>query len=226
MFKYAVSDIHGCHRTFSALLDRIALSTADKLFLLGDYIDRGPASRQVLDMMLELRAGGYQVRCIKGNHEDAMLLSRYDGTLAQAWYHQWGGRETIRSFGVSDLSMIPTAYLSMLETMPLYLEAEPYILVHAGLGFRGGDPLAGYHDMLYLRDWHAETDRDWLGNRIVLHGHTPVTKSEIERQLRVLEDAQVLDIDAGCFQKGRPGYGHLCAFEMTGRRLFFQENIE
>ncbi len=226
MFKYAVSDIHGCCRTFTALLDRIAFSTADELYLLGDYIDRGPASRQVLDLVLALRAAGYRVRCLKGNHEDAMLLSRYDATLCQAWYHQWGGRETLRSFGIPALSELPQAYWDLLEGMPLYLETGAYILVHAGLGFRGGDPLATGNDMMYLRDWEGDIDRSWLGDRIILHGHTPVTKGEMMRRCRELDHRQVLDIDAGCFLRDRPGYGQLCAFELTGRRLHFQKNID
>jgi len=69
MRQIAISDIHGCARTFQALLDKIQLSTNDQLYLLGDYIDRGPDSKGVIDTILGLINAGYRVQTLMGNHE-------------------------------------------------------------------------------------------------------------------------------------------------------------
>ena len=69
MRRFAVSDIHGCHKTFRNLLDRLALTRDDELYLLGDFIDRGPGSKQVIDTVLALADDGYCVSSLMGNHE-------------------------------------------------------------------------------------------------------------------------------------------------------------
>ena len=69
MRRFAISDIHGCARTFEALLDRIAFTSQDELYLLGDYIDRGGDSKGVLDLIFRFQKEGYAVQCLLGNHE-------------------------------------------------------------------------------------------------------------------------------------------------------------
>ncbi|MEO0876095.1 MAG: metallophosphoesterase, partial [Bacteroidota bacterium] len=66
MRKFAISDIHGCLKTFEALLDQIQFTTQDELYLLGDYIDRGPDSKGVIDLIWKMQADGYQVKCLRG----------------------------------------------------------------------------------------------------------------------------------------------------------------
>lgn len=69
MPQYAITDLHGCARTFRALLDKIRFSKEDELYLLGDYINRGPDSKGVIDHILELRESGHTVHCLRGNHQ-------------------------------------------------------------------------------------------------------------------------------------------------------------
>jgi serine/threonine protein phosphatase 1 len=66
---WAISDIHGCYRTFEALIEKIGLCKEDELHLLGDYIDREPGSKEVLDLILKLKSENYHVHCLLGNHE-------------------------------------------------------------------------------------------------------------------------------------------------------------
>jgi len=73
MKKYVISDIHGCAKTFKALVDRISFSREDELYLLGDYIDRGPDSKGVIDHIWDLLETGYTVHCLTGNHEQMFL---------------------------------------------------------------------------------------------------------------------------------------------------------
>ena len=72
MNKFAISDIHGCAKNFKALLDRISLSLGDELYLLGDYIDRGPDSKGVIDHVWQLQKTGHTVHCLCGNHEQRL----------------------------------------------------------------------------------------------------------------------------------------------------------
>ncbi len=77
MRKLAIGDIHGCNKTFKALLDQINLSKDDELTLLGDYIDRGPDSKGVIDTIINLQSSGYQVRALRGNHDIQKMYKRW-----------------------------------------------------------------------------------------------------------------------------------------------------
>jgi serine/threonine protein phosphatase 1 len=239
MRKIAISDIHGCLDTFKALLDQVGLSKSDALFLLGDFVDRGPASKGVFDYIMHLREEGYQVRCLMGNHEDMMVRSMSNFDELEMWLLN-GGNPTLESFGVSYVEDIPAPYIDFINQMEYYIEVDDYLLVHAGINFvppnskssqgnflfRIFDPLQDKKSLLWIRDWHRDIDRDWLGNRTIVHGHTPLIRQEIVQMHKDLEKNQVLDIDNGGFATFQDGMGHLCAFDMTNRELYFQKNIE
>lgn len=226
MKKYAITDIHGCLLSFEALLDKIALSTSDELYLLGDYIDRGPSSRQVLDRIIELQKDGYTVHCIAGNHDFAMVDAKTDPGFYLDWYEGWGGEQTMESFETENLNDVSGRYWDFLNSLDLYLEVDNYILVHAGLDFLSKNPLQPDVSMLFIRKWHQQIKKDWLGDRVIVHGHTPVSTNQAEKFLQNLSRQQVIDIDTGCFAKHLPGKGYLTAFDMTNRELFFQKNLD
>lgn len=226
MRQIAMTDIHGCYRSFTALLEQVGLSQADELYLLGDYIDRGPGSREVLDVIFDMQALGYKVQCLRGNHEDGFNHACQDRHFFEIWYRAWGGMQTLRSFGVSKATAVPLKYRQFMQQLPYVLEVGEYILVHAGLNFQQEELLKSSADMLYLRDWYDTIDYGRLGGRIILHGHTIVARDFIENQLRRLAQHQVLDIDNGCYANYIPGRGGLCAFDMTNRKLYFQRNID
>lgn len=226
MRKIAFSDIHGCNRTFGALLEKVAPVEGDELYFLGDYIDRGPDTKGVIDRIWSLEAEGFTVHGLLGNHEQMF----FDGFNNYQAYTMWlvnGGGAVVKSFGVQNVDEIPAAYLDWMRQLVYYLEVGEYILVHAGLSFDTPHPLEDRQSMLWIREWYDQINYDWLGDRIVIHGHTPVSKETILRQRQFLEEQQYLDIDAGCVHKGkRPGLSDLCAFDMTNRRLYFQKNID
>jgi serine/threonine protein phosphatase 1 len=98
-----IADIHGCSRTFEQLLLRSKLRKNDTLYLLGDYVDRGPDSCGVLTQIMGLLENGYDVRPLRGNHDD-MMLRTYKNThdnFSDYWLLEWGV-DVIRSFGVKD----------------------------------------------------------------------------------------------------------------------------
>jgi serine/threonine protein phosphatase 1 len=220
MRRFAISDIHGCLKTFQALLETIRFSKTDELFLLGDYIDRGPDSKGVIDHIWKMQEEGHTVHCLRGNHEQMLIDDRLS---PNKWYP--GEAATLRSFGVAHHIDIPSPYIKWMRGLPHFIETEGYILVHAGLNFKLENPMEGLEAMLWIRQWCDRIDRQWLGERIVVHGHTPMHRERIEKQIGKLEHIPVVDIDAGCVWN-QPGLQHLCALELDSRELHFQINVE
>lgn len=226
MHQYAISDIHGCADTFIALLSKIGFNKDDELYLLGDLIDRGPKTKELIDAILQLKAEGYFVECLLGNHEALMLEGlQNQHTRGDLWLRN-GGAETIESYLQSGMPIIPDSHWDFFDHLSFYKEIPGYILVHAGLNFLARDPFEDKETMLWLRGWYRDLNRQWLGERIIVHGHTPTPKVQIINNLKNLKEMPVLNIDAGCVYKSREEFGSLCAFDLTHQVLYFQENID
>lgn len=221
MARFAISDIHGCVKTFVALLDQIGYSKGDELFLLGDYIDRGPNSKGVIDFIWSLQAKGHEIIALQGNHEQ-MLLDQFFSKEEDNDYH----RETLISFGASACVDIPIPYIEWMLHLPTHHLLDDYVLVHAGLNFRMVNPLQDRRAMLWIRYWYDDLDRKWLGKRIIIHGHTPITKDRVTAMVTLSHRFPVIDIDAGCVYHQMEGRGHLCALNLDTKALTFQKNID
>jgi len=223
--KYAISDIHGCAKTFKALLDRISFSREDELYLLGDYIDRGPDSKGVIDHIWHLQETGHTVRCLRGNHEQ-MFLHAIDARDELYGIHETRGySETLASFGTNNIDEIPKKYIKWMKGLDFYLEVDQYILVHAGLNFKSKNPFENKAELIWIRHWYEGIDRAWLGDRIIIHGHTPTQQLDIKKSIRQLAEIPAIDIDNGCpFESF--GFGNLCVFEMGTQQFTFQANID
>lgn len=221
MRKIAISDIHGCNATFEALLQQLELSKEDHLFLLGDYIDRGPSSKQVLDTIFRLMDEGYQVQCLRGNHEEMLLWAYENAGYDLQTFLNNGGEITLASFGAQHPRGIDSRYIDFINNLPYYLESDEYIFVHAGLNFSPrSHPLEDKDRMLWIRHWYPMIDYQWLGKRYIVHGHTPTLSMTINKNFQFFEELKVLNIDAGCVFP-MSGYGNLCAVDLTGRELYF-----
>ena len=117
MRKIAVSDIHGCLKTFKALIEhQVEFTKKDELYLLGDYIDRGPDSKGVLDYVMNLQEAGYKVFCVKGNHEEMMVNAVQNNEDVAMWLYN-GGQESLASFGTEDPGEIPPKYLNFIHNI-------------------------------------------------------------------------------------------------------------
>lgn len=222
---YAISDIHGCNKTFHTLLDKIGFTKTDNLFLLGDYIDRGPDSKGVIDSILTLKEEGYQVNPLKGNHEQMMYNAYY--SLLWDEVNMWkgnGGAATLKSFGVSQVQDIPLKYIDFIQNLALYIELPSYYLVHAGFDFRGNSILNNKDAMLWERRWYENIIPAMLHGKKVVHGHTPMQLRLIQ-QMMAKQEYPVIDIDGGCFVQ-REGYGYLCALNLTTETLIWQARTD
>lgn len=171
---YAIGDIHGCYEKLRRLLNRIDIRwDRDTLVFLGDYIDRGVHSFEVIDFLIHLKKQYPATVFLKGNHE-AMFIDFLSGNRTLSFMHN-GGRETLDCYhrhlnGVNDPS-IPKEHLDFINSLVLCHETEDYIFVHAGL--RSGIPVAAQseEDLLWIREPFINTDTDF--EKRVVFGHTP-----------------------------------------------------
>lgn len=173
---FAIGDVHGCISLLEALWHKIDFDIGkDTLLFIGDYIDRGPDSREVVDFILDLKKK-VNVICLRGNHEQ-MLLTYHLYNSYKDFYLLNGGASTVMSYGLVDTDMgrrvnIPPDHLDFFRGLISYHETDGYIFVHAGL--KPGIPLHKQDptDMIWIRNEFIDSDYDF-GKKIVF-GHTPM----------------------------------------------------
>ncbi len=215
---FAISDIHGYNKDFQNLLKKISLKKTDKLFLLGDFIDRGDESKEVLDTIFLLLERGYDIRCLRGNHEQMMLDGMIDFEMKMLWFKN-GGNHTLESFLTSEIDRIPEKYINFLDKLPYYIDFENFIFVHAGINMLVDEPLKDLNSLIWLRDWQSKYNADWLDNRIVVHGHTPTRLSKLLSDENRMSN--VINIDNGVYLKGQKEFGRLCAINLTTMEIIY-----
>ena len=229
--RLAIGDVHGCYLTLKNLLEKkIRIAHGDDIYLLGDYIDRGPSARQVIEYIIQLKWQGFKVFPLMGNHEDMMLKAISDENYLYLW-HNNGSMETLKSFDVpadilydyEALGYIPENIIGFVSGLPLFYSLDDYILVHAGLNFRNNDPFTDKESMLWIRDMHYEGEK--AEHKTIIHGHTPMPYVSIQNSLRK-KNERVINLDAGCVYTELPGYGKLLGMDLGTRELFMQENID
>lgn len=220
--QIAISDIHGCAKTFRKLVeDIVEISRDDTLFLLGDYINKGFDSKGVLDFIFKLRNDGFDVKSLRGNHEQYLI----DG-LMYSWeeiaFYNRGGKETLESFNVKSIGDIPGRYLDFIQALPFYFELDNYLLIHAGLNFELDDPYKDDFSMLNIRN--MEVDLNQTGGRKIIHGHVPISYQDIEISLK--HQNNHISIDAGCVHRHIQDLSHLVALDIQSGKLYIQKNID
>lgn len=138
MRTFAIGDVHGCLTALETLLDSLELRATDRLIFLGDYIDRGPNSRGVIEKLIELNAAPQHV-FLRGNHDDWMLRARGE----YRWFNSWvgegiGGQQTLQSYGAEEsnlaaLSLVPESHWEFLGQTRFFFETETEIFVHGSI---------------------------------------------------------------------------------------------
>ncbi len=170
---FAIGDIHGCFDKLMSIMDTIDIDLKkDTLVFIGDYIDRGPGSKAVVDYLIELGRREPHVVFLKGNHE--MLLEHYlDGSDSATFLYN-GGQATLDSYLQScpdkQAYPIPPEHLEFFSNLRLYHETDEYIFVHAGLSAKVALEKQDEWDMLWIRDEFIYSDFDF--EKRVIFGHT------------------------------------------------------
>lgn len=163
----AIGDIHGCASLLDALLDDLAPAAEDTVVVLGDYVDRGPQSKQVIERLIRL-----QTECrlitLQGNHEEMFAAVLNKRWLPRIWLDM-GGQATVDSYG--DLEHVPAEHVKFLISGRSFFERETEIFVHANLETQLS--LLNQNGE-YLRWKHlGGSERPHISGKRVICGHTP-----------------------------------------------------
>jgi serine/threonine protein phosphatase 1 len=215
----AIGDVHGCSAALAALVRAIETTPLDTLVFVGDYIDRGPDSRGVLEQVIAL-AERCTVVPLLGNHEE-MLLAALEGKSELAYWLKFGGAEAVASYGhrggqdisPADLrALIPAEHLQFVRRCRDYFEAVRHLFVHAYY-----EPDRPLHEQPWggLR-WSSlpPMPRPHCSDKVAIVGHTPQKGGE------VLDLGYLKCIDTFCH-----GGGWLTALEVAGGRRVWQANL-
>ncbi len=213
--RFVIGDVHGHYQGLIALLELLQLRSTDQVYFLGDLIDRGPASAQVVDLVMRQ---GYT--CLLGNHEQMCLGALHHRPLSNTW-QAWllsGGNDTLDSYGNGG---IPRTHLDWLESLPLYLDLGDVWLVHAGLDPGRAIVEQSAHEFCWIREPFHSCAEPYFPDKLIVTGHT------ITFTLPGVEPGQIargygwLDIDTGAYH---PRSGWLTALDVSSG-LVSQVNV-
>ncbi len=210
--RICIGDVHGHYDTLMALLDFVAPDQEDRVYFLGDLIDRGPKSAEIIEFV---RKSSYQA--LMGNHEMMMLEAiAADGSVDEdtfvAWYHS-GGANTLQSYN----HKIPYEHLLWLRDRPTHLDLGDVWLVHAGL-----DPYLpideqGADQFCWVRGEFHSMPQPYFSNKLVIVGHTITFTFPGVEPGQVVQGPGWLDIDTGVYHAKS---GWLTAFDIDRREVF------
>ncbi|PIQ25778.1 MAG: hypothetical protein COW63_18610 [Bacteroidetes bacterium CG18_big_fil_WC_8_21_14_2_50_41_14] len=234
--KWIIPDIHGCLRTLKFLMEhQIKPEIGDELYFLGDYIDRGPDSKGVIDYLMSMQAAGHHMRLLMGNHEDYCIkaweedrkhkgfLGLRSKTKIQKEWEIYGGEQAMESFGVESPREIPEKYIDWMRKLEYFVLTDDYVIVHAGLNFKAEDPFTDTRSMIWIRDYRVDSSK--IRNRKIIHGHVPVNLEFIDMCINQ-PGYKFIDLDNGVYFNDRTGYGNLVALELTEMRYVVQSLMD
>ncbi|TWU37080.1 metallophosphoesterase family protein [Novipirellula artificiosorum] len=203
----AIGDIHGCRVALDRLIDELNPTSRDIIVALGDYVDRGPDSRGVIDSLIELR-NRTQVVGLLGNHEEMMLEVVRGGEPPHGWLKH-GGVETLDSYGFDGgLDFLPDAHIDFFDSLGDYFEFEDFFFTHAA--YDPDTPLE--HQPTEMLRWYSLNDgfpAPHLSGKTGIVGHTAMRDGEI------LDVGHLVCIDTYCY-----GGGWLTAIDLYSRRVW------
>lgn len=216
----AIGDIHGCLTPLEALIDKLQPTAQETLVFLGDYVDRGPNSKGVIDYLLKLRN---EVNCIflMGNHE-VMMLEYLDFGSISTWAVN-GGKATLESYSEQGEAEVPDAHVNFLAACKYYYETEKYFFVHGGLKptrtIAQNLKLLKPVDLVWERE-HLEPEhlfrQDYPWEKTVVCGHTP-------RPEPIILD-KLISLDTGCVYNYSPELGRLTAIRLPSLEIVQVDN--
>ncbi|MEM8678061.1 MAG: metallophosphoesterase family protein [Planctomycetota bacterium] len=200
----ANGDIHGCHAALQRILNPNQPTFDDTIVTMGDVVDRGPQSREVIDSLIRL-AQQTNLVSLSGNHELMMLAAIEEPSELHFWIEN-GGYDTVESYG--SLEAIPREHLEFLRGFRPYFETRTHFFVHAN--YSPHVPLAKQPDFaMYWEHLSAHTPGPHDSGKTAIVGHTP------QRRGAVLDYGHLVCIDTFCY-----GKGCLTAFDVHTKQVW------
>jgi serine/threonine protein phosphatase 1 len=206
---FAIGDVHGCAEELRELLNTLPITADSIVVFIGDYVDRGPDSRGVIDEVIRLRYR-CQVISLMGNHEEMFLAYlEQPKTRRAAEFIMNGGSSTLANYADETGHFdVPPEHRAFLRELKLYWSSEDYFFVHAGVpdvSLSKLDPARHATDLLWTRNAFFNSSFKW--DKTIVHGHTPIRMVEITPKR--------VNIDTGCV------YGNqLTAIELPNLRVY------
>jgi serine/threonine protein phosphatase 1 len=221
--KFVIPDLHGCINTLRLVIENVLVPDKnDELYFLGDFINKGPDSKAVVDYVMSLEKGGWNVHAVRGNHEQ-MLLDALEDKNTLPFFLAKGGYETIRSFNVDKISEIPDHYIEFINELEYYIELDNYYIVHAGFNFNPEDPFEDLDAMMTIRDFRVDPEK--IGYKTIIHGHHAKTLEEIREGI-VKNNKYIINLDNGCVYRHRAGMGNLVVMDISDHSYVIQPCID
>jgi len=211
MSLYGIGDIHGCVNTLNLLLEKIEPGADDHLVFIGDYVDRGPNTKAVIERLIRLQ-GECECTFLRGNHEE-MMLDFLDFRESELW-HINGGDATLASYVAgTDNYDIPEEHETFIRATVAYWNEPDFFFVHAGLKphLTIEENLVHHSSEVFLWERSHLAAKELAWEKPVVCGHTP-QREPIDRPLLIC-------IDTGCVYMSYPGYGVLTAVRLPERDM-------
>jgi serine/threonine protein phosphatase 1 len=211
---FIVGDIHACPQELEVLLQSLSLQSEDRLVFLGDYVDRGPDARAVVELVLGMKASAVcQMTFLKGNHEDMFLdFLGYDGRYGEAFLVN-GGNTTMKSYGLPQTligkdaaAALPPAHLAFYLSLETLYQNGETLCVHAGLNPQRAFEKQREEELLWIRQEFIFHPHDFPYT--VVFGHTPHRDVLFDLPYKI-------GIDTGLVYGGK-----LSCLEVTEKKLF------
>jgi serine/threonine protein phosphatase 1 len=217
---FAISDIHGCYKPFYELVvNVIKLKKTDQLILLGDYIDRGEQSKEVIDFIIDLQKSRFNITILAGNHE-VMLLDSYNNPEILPLWLMNSGMSTLISFNIQNIIEFETRYIEFFASLEYYKIIGKFVFVHAGFDDYAINPFSDKHDMIWeCRNYYQHPE---LSGKIIVHGHRPKPVAYVKKLIN--DKSMVIPIDTGCVYEKVHGYGILSALSLHDMNLISVPN--
>jgi len=213
----AIGDIHGCSQSLIALWNKLDEYSDSTFIFIGDYIDRGPDSKGVVDFLLEAQK---ERDCIflRGNHEQ-MLLDALQSKRDYNWLLN-GGDTTLQSYDAEGVEQLPDDHIEFYKNTELYYETDDYFFVHAGVPpfqpINKSTESDEFHDFFLWGRSHIDSfETPW--EKTVVFGHTP--------RPHPIQKKKMIGIDTGCVYE-KLGYGKLTAVILPDQKFIQQTSLD
>ncbi len=210
--RIAIGDIHGCFKTFKALITTINPTKADQIFILGDVIDKGKHSKEVVDIIMDFQMVGYPFYVVRGNHEQAFLSAYQCGFEFFVTYLDQNQTDDF----LDDLEK----YLTFFSELPYCLDLGDWLVCHTPFLVNEESLYRGMKGLFPKNNFEIAD----LSTKKQIAGHVVETMEVIEQS--IAQKNQVILIDSGCVYKENEGLGYLSAFDLDSYELITQENID
>ena len=221
--KFVFPDLHGCIETFRYTFEKVICPGIDDLiYFTGDFINKGPDSKGVLDYIFFLIEKGYKILAVRGNHEQLLLNAISDETNVQEFILK-GGLDTLESFNVNTVDDIPGRYIDYISELPYYIELDDFYIVHAGFNYLSSDPFGDYDSMLHIRDFVVNPEKTKY--KTIIHGHYATPLQDILYHVIERKDYRI-NIDNGCVYTHREGMGNLFVLNLKDLSYFIQPCLD